>query len=63
MSDQNNENHNFQEKCSSPFVFKYFSMNIFVESDLILKRSFPGSFAIFWVSEGDPKHFGNVGFS
>ena len=31
-----------------------------MESDLILKRSFPGSFAIFWVSEGNPKYFGNV---
>ena len=35
-------------------------MKIFVESDLILKRSFPGSFTIFWVSEGNPKYFGNV---
>ena len=31
-----------------------------MESDFILKRSFPGSFAIFWVSEGNPKYFGNV---
>ena len=38
-------------------------MKIFVESDLILKRSFPGSFAIFSVSEGVPKYFGNVDFS
>ena len=35
-------------------------MKIFVDSDLVLKRSFPGSFAIFWISEGDLKYFGNV---
>ena len=37
-------------------------MKIFVESDLILKRSFPGSFAIFSFSEGDQNYFGNVDF-
>ena len=37
-------------------------MKIFVESGLILKRSFPGSFAIARVSGGDPKYPGNVDF-
>ena len=34
-----------------------------VESDLILKRSFPGSFAIARVSGGDPPYPGNCDFS
>ena len=37
-------------------------MKIFVESGLILKRSFPGSFVIARVSGGDPKYRGNVDF-
>ena len=45
------------------FAFTCFSMNIFVELDLILKRSFPGSFAIARVPGGDPKYSGNVKIS
>ena len=37
-------------------------MNIFLESDLILKRPFPGSFVVARVSGGDQKNPGNLEF-
>ena len=37
-------------------------MILCVESDLILKRSFPGSFAVARVSGGDPTYPGNCDF-
>ena len=42
----------FSWRSSNFFVFKYFLMTFFLKSDLILKRPFPGSFVVAWVSGG-----------